>query len=625
MPPNDNYDVKERVKQAIDIADLIGSYVQLRREGRAYKALCPWHDDTRPSLQINPERQSFKCWVCDIGGDVFSFMMKMENVEFREALQMLAERAGISLQSTPPAGQRLAGSPDDKNVLYAAMGWAVDLYHKFLLESPSAASVRQYLKDRGITDESIRDFKLGFAPNEWEWIAARALNTSFSPAVLERVDLIVRKPNGPGFYDRFKGRALFPIFDAQARPVALGGRVMPEFAKPETAKYVNSRETPLFTKSKLLYGLNVARDPIRKTQRALVMEGYTDVIVAHQCGFTNAVAVLGTALGNEHIQLLRRIEERVGIVSVLDGDDAGRKRASEVLELFVAANADLRILTLPDDLDPCDFLLQRGGDAFAELIESAPDALKHAFTVATAGINLQQDIQGATRALEQLLATIAKAPRLRSDTTVDHRLREEKFLQHLARDFRLPEEQLRTRLVDLRRKATSRSTTVRIDASKTGSSPTVEETPVKLDACERELLELLVIAPQFFERLAAAITPEEVLHPRARFVYQKCLQLAADGMVPNFERLLLEIENEQIKTMLIDLDEQARLRKSSELETRLNDVLSGFQRRQSEHERRRHEHSIKQGQLAEDEELAALLKIQQQNRNRQGISELTDG
>jgi DNA primase len=626
MYPQNDYDLKERVKQAIDIADLVGSYVQLRREGRGYKALCPWHDDSKPSLQVNPERQSFKCWVCDIGGDVFSFMMKIENIEFREALQMLADRAGISRQTLASNDRSNAppGSADDKRSLYAAMAWAVDLYHRYLLEAPQAEIARKYLAERQVSADSIRKFKLGFAPNEWEWLAAKARN-QFSAAVLEKVNLIGRKRNGSGFYDPFKGRVLFPIFDAQSRPVALGGRVMPELAPDDPRKYVNSAETPLFTKSKMLYGLNAARDSIRKTQQALVMEGYTDCIMAHQHGFENAVAVLGTALGAEHIQLLRRFEDRVQIVSVLDGDEAGRKRANEVLELFVAANADLRILTLPDDLDPCEFLLGRGSQQFAQRIEGAADALHHAFRVATASVDLDRDIQGATRALEQLLGIIAKAPRLRSDTTVDHRLREEKFLQRLARDFRVREEQLRDRLSDLRRKNGSRTQNIRETASKVSPPAAGSGTAEKLEPCEQEMLELLLLSPEFFARFEDAVRPEQVRHPHTRAIMQKCRQLALSGILPDFQRLLLEFEDELIKTMLVQLDERARLRRSGDLETRLKDVLSHFQNRELRSTALQEVKSIQEGRLGANEELAALLKIHEQHRNRLGISASTDG
>lgn len=626
--------IKERVKQATDIVELVGSYLQLKREGRGYKALCPWHDDTRPSLQINPERQSFKCFVCDIGGDVFTFVEKLENVEFREALQMLADRAGISLQTAslaggqrPPGAPGASSSPDDKRTLYAAMSWAIETYHRFLLEDPAAEPARTYLADRMISLESIEAFQLGFAPDTWEWIANRATSTNFSPAVLERVDLIVRRQNGPGYYDRFKGRVLFPIFDAQSRAVAIGGRVLPQFIKQDqgVAKYVNSRETPLFTKGRMLYGLNAARDAIRKTGRVLVMEGYTDCIMAHQHGFANAVAVLGTALGAEHIQLLRRFEERVQIVCVLDGDEAGRKRANEILELFVAANADLRILTLPDDLDPCEFLLERGSQQFAELIDQSSDALEHAFLNLTRGIDLQRDLQSTARALEQLLAIIAKAPRLRSDSTIDHRLREERFLQRLARDFRTSEEQLRMRVASLRQSGGARYVAAATHASMaSGENPPAASVP-KLDSHERELLELLLAAPEFYERISAAVGVEQLAHPHARAILQKAATLARSGVLPEFQRLLLEFEDQVIRTLLVDLDERARRRRSSELEMWLSGVLDHFFQRDSQQRARQHQQSLQEGRLGADEQLAALHQIMEQQRNRQGISASTDG
>ena len=436
-----SFDTKERVKQAVDIVDLVGSHIQLRRQGRNYVGLCPWHDDTRPSLQVNPERQSFKCWVCDIGGDVFSFVMKMEGVEFREALQMLADRAGIQVEKPrrhPAAsGETASGSHDasglqdtgstqqsggthDKRTLLQAMAWAEKQYHGCLLESPEADAARRYLQERGITAESIERFQLGFSPLERDWILrqveGRKGDRSNLPErpegclaqigpvpfslnrekierrakVLETIGILVRPTEGGNPFDRFKGRLLFSIHDGQGRPVGIGGRVLPELGTTSPAKYINSPETPLFTKSKLLYGLDLARETLRKTRTALVMEGYTDVIVAHQYGFQNAVAVLGTALGESHIRLLKAHADR--IVLVLDGDEAGTKRANEVLELFIAQQADLQILTLPEDLDPCDYLHKYGTEAFSQLLaDKAVDALDHAYNVAT------RDRRGARR------------------------------------------------------------------------------------------------------------------------------------------------------------------------------------------------------------------------------------
>jgi DNA primase len=217
-------DAKEQVRQAIDIVDLVGGYIALRRQGRGYVGLCPWHDDSRPSLQVNPERQSFKCWVCDIGGDIFSFVMKAENLEFREALEMLAERAGVALK---PADRPQASgeNPYDRRNLLRCMAWAEEQFHQCLLRSADAEPARRYLADRAINDASIAGFRLGFSPNEWDWILKRGAAARWPAAVLERVGLVGKSDRG--FYDRFRGRLMFSIRDARSRPIAFGGRVLP--------------------------------------------------------------------------------------------------------------------------------------------------------------------------------------------------------------------------------------------------------------------------------------------------------------------------------------------------------------------------------------------------------------
>ena len=228
------------------------------------------------------------------------------------------------------------------------------------MHSPEAEPARQYFQERGINAESIERFQLGFAPLDRDWILKQAGGSGSRARILETIGVLARSSQGGYPFDRFRGRGLFTIRDAQARPVGMGGRLLPGVEINSPAKYINSPETPLFRKSHLLYGLDLAKEAFHKSKQktALVMEGYTDVIIAHQFGFNNAVAVLGVALGETHIRILKRFVDR--IVLVLDGDEAGQKRANEVLELFIAQQADLRILTLPDNLDPCDFLQSAG-------------------------------------------------------------------------------------------------------------------------------------------------------------------------------------------------------------------------------------------------------------------------
>ncbi len=629
MSSRASFDDKERVRQAVDIVDLVGSYLQLRREGRGFKALCPWHDDSRPSLQVNPDRQSFKCWVCDIGGDIFSFLMKMESVEFPEALAMLADRAGITLtpyrqqpgvSTGAPGGAAPAGSADDKRTLYQAAAWAEQQFHHCLLNAPEAEPARKYLRERGISDDTIRRFHLGYSPDRWDWLINQAMKAkTFSPRVLERIGLLVRKDAG-GHYDRFKGRVLFSIRDTQSRPVAVGGRILPELAASSPAKYINSPETPLFSKSSLLYGLDSARDAVTKSETAVVMEGYTDCLIARQCGCDNAVAVLGTALGERHIRLLRRFAER--IVLVLDGDEAGQKRTSEILALFVAEQVDLRIVTLPDDLDPCDFLLKDGIGPFNAMLEGAVDALEHAFGTATRGLNIAKNPHEAQLALDGLLQTIARAPRLREGTTSQNRIREWSMLARLARMFDVDEVALRGRVSELRAKQKPGKPAAANQETPKSSPASAEP----LNSWDRELLEVLLIEPESVMAVAEVIRPEQLGSDVARRIFNGCCRVAQAGITPDFHRLLLEFEDAQIKNLLVELDEQGRAKLGGgDAAARLRELLDGFRRREEDRQSRTRTRALEERRLGADEELALLQKSIDQKRSRQGISGPMDG
>jgi len=610
-----SFDAKEQVRRAIDIVELVGDYVPLERDGRGYKGLCPWHDDARPSLKVNPERQSFKCWVCDIGGDIFSFFMKMEGLSFPEALAMLAERAGIPLK---PSGSGSAGpASDEKQLWYRAMAWAEQQYHAALVDSPQGKPALEYLTDRGITPASIHDFHLGFAPAGWDWLLSRARGTSFTPAVLEKMGLVSPRSQGSGHYDRFRGRVLFSIRDAQGRPVAFGGRILPGSDEGNAAKYINSPETPLFSKSQLLYGLDVARDAVAKERAVLVMEGYTDCVVAHQHGFRNAVAVLGTALGERHVKLLRRFADR--IILVLDGDEAGRRRTDEILDLFVAEQVDLRIVTLPGGLDPCDLLEQRGSEAFSALIDEGIDALEHKFRGVSAGVGESSGTHEASTAVEAVLATLAKSPRLAASSSSAARLREDHILNRLSRRFGVGEPMLRSRLASLRR--TSRGDRRRTD----GPSSEPVPRPAPLDPTERELVEVTLVNPDRIGEILAEVDITGIQSPPCREIMKRVAELAEAGIEPAFDRLLLEFDDVAMKSLLVELDEQGHARGHADPAIWLRNVLAGFHRRRLAQEQRSHAATLA-GQKTDDPAAVDLLRrIIDGERNRQGISTPTDG
>ncbi len=398
--------------------------------------------------------------------------------------------------------------------------------------------------------------------------------------MLERIGLLVRKDSG-GHYDRFKGRVLFSIRDPQGRPVAVGGRLLPGATNSSPAKYINSPESPLFSKSQMLYALDAAREAIAASHRVVVMEGYTDCIVAQQCGFNDAVAVLGTALGERHIHLLRRYADT--IVLVLDGDEAGQRRTNEILSLFVAEQVDLRIVTLPKDLDPCEFLLEHGAEAFQTHLAAAVDALEHAFRIATRGLDIANQPHEATRALDGLLQTIARAPRLRSGSTSEQRVREWTMLGRLARLFAVDETVIRARVTDLRGK----SRLAKPAASETESSA---KPLAPLNAWDRELLEILLMEPESVAAVAEVVRPEQLESEPGRRLFAKSLELAAAGTTPTFDRLLLEIDDPQYKNLLVDLDEQGRAKGTHETAVRLRELLDGFRRRDGERQARPRPH-----------------------------------
>jgi DNA primase len=628
-------DAKEQVRQAIDIVDLVGKYVQLRRQGRGYVALCPWHDDTRPSLQINAERQSFKCWVCDIGGDVFSFVMKMEGVTFPEALAMLAERAGIPLRpgrggqhsasasaasSGPASGAAKVASGDRKQALYRAMAWAEAKYHQCLLAAPEAEPAREYLRQRRLAPESIAKFHLGYSPPAWDWILRQAQEASISSQILETIGILARSQSNDKLYDRFRGRVLFSIRDPLNRPVGLGGRVLPESGSTSPAKYINSPETPLFAKSSLLYGLDVARDAMRKSHTALVMEGYTDCIVAHQYGFANAVAVLGTALNEHHIRNLKHFVDK--IVLVLDGDAAGKRRTNEVLELFVAREVDLRILTLPEEMDPAEFLEAYGADALTDLLSTrAVDALDHAFQTATEGLDVQRDLDAVYRAVERLLAVIARAPGAGDGISAERQNREWMVLHKLAQKSHLPEEKIRARLTELRR-SDRRKRSPAPGAPSVAPQREADAAAGPIDPYQRELLEILVGHPQCVAVVREEIRPEQLAHAGCRAIYTTCCRLADEGIPPTFARLMLEFDEKALKSLLVELDETGRAKGIIQPEALLEDLIRRIQQKDKRL-------ALDAGDLRqtedESQQKAMLERHFQQQVARHGISNPTEG
>ncbi len=626
MALTDLQDAKEQVRQAIDIVELVGGYVPLRRQGRGYIGLCPWHDDSRPSMQVNPERQTFKCWPCDFGGDIFSFVMRIEGLEFREALEMLAERAGIALASS----QKQAGQGDNqferKNLL-RVMAWAEQLFHRALLESENAEPARRYLSERGLNEEIVRRFQLGFAPQSWDWMLGQAAQAGISPEVLQRVGLSRSRESG-GHYDYFRGRLMFSIRDIRSRAIGFGGRVIPGVSSKDDAKYLNSPETPLFNKSSQLYALDQAREGIAREHGIVVMEGYTDVLMAHQHGITNAVAVLGTALGERHVPVVRRFTDRITLV--LDGDEAGQKRTMQILDdllaLFVSHEIDLRILTLPQGTDPCDVIASQGSDVFRQHLSAAVDALEHKIIAVTNGLESAPGTHRSSQAVEEILGTLARAFPVGSGATSTALVREQQVMTRLARQFGIDEETLQTRLVGRRREQASRGR--RLVRDEVEDSPVIQRQP--LSAWEKELLELLLHHPDQLPKLADAIQVEDISNEICRRLFGLAVQIHESGQPLSFDRIMLATDDADDKNLLVECDELGLEKAESDPEQRVSDLLERVDQRKQESRQNQQVAVFYQKTLPaqqEDEELNQLfqeLKQSQEKRHQTG-STPTDG
>ncbi|NOY42266.1 MAG: DNA primase [Planctomycetes bacterium] len=620
MAPTDLQDAKEQVRQAIDIVDLTGSYMQLRRQGRGYVALCPWHDDSRPSLQVNPDRQSFKCWVCDIGGDIFSFIMRMEGLEFREALEMLAERAGVELSHKPQGGD----GQFDRRSLLRVMAWAEQLFHRSLLQSPQAEPARRYLIDRGITDESIKNFQLGFAPQSWDWLLQQAQQSQIAPEVLERVGLVRRRDSG-GFYDYFRGRVIFSIRDVRSRAIGFGGRFLPGVSAENDAKYLNSPETPLFSKSNQLYALDLAREGIAREKNIVVMEGYTDVIMAHQHGVNHAVAVLGTALGERHVPLVRRFTDSITLV--LDGDEAGQKRTMQILDdllaLFVAQEIDLQILTLPQGTDPCDVIASQGSDAFRQLLSNSLDALEHKIQAVTNGLASAPGTHRSAQAVEEILGTLARAFAAQGSASSASLVREQQVMSRLSRQFGISEEILRSRLVARRREQTSRTRSPAYSSTDEARPPRAER--LALSAWEKELIELLLHQPEVLPTLVASLPVDHIENEFCRQIYQQAINMMESGQEVSFERLMLATDDSEEKNLLVECDEQGLDKQNSNTEQRVSDLLTHLAQQQEAAHHQLRLADLKQRRLDPEHEQEVLSELFEDFKRRQTGSSPTDG
>ncbi len=469
----------DEVRNAVDIVDVIGASVRLKKRGRSYVGLCPFHQEKTPSFTVSPDKQMFHCFGCSKGGNVFTFVMERDRMSFVEAVRFLADRAGIRLPAE--GGSREEDSEQEQLLEICRI---VGLHFQDnLLNNTKGQLALEYLRHRGFTDQTIRKFGLGYSLDGWDDIVQFSRRENLDPGLVEKAGLLVRREDNSGLYDRFRGRAMFPILSASGRTIAFGARKLLE--DDPLGKYINSPETPVYNKSRVLYGLFHAKEAIREKEYVVLVEGYADLISVFQAGIQNIVASSGTALTEEQIQLIGKYARNVTLV--YDADSAGSKATLRGGDLIIERDLDVRVAALPPGDDPDSFVRKNGGKAFATLLENAESFVDfRAGQLRTAGSFATPE--GKTQAIRSLVETIARYP---------DELKRTFYLKRIAQEYDVYESVLLREMEKSAGRQTSKERFVRRQdpPPRVPSAPSPSEYPVErppLPAAERDLLRLIL-------------------------------------------------------------------------------------------------------------------------------------
>jgi DNA primase len=500
--------ILDEIRSRVDMVELVGRSVNLRRAGENWKGLCPFHAEKTPSFTVNPKRNIFHCFGCGVGGDAFGFLMRQDRMSFPETVRLLAREAGVALPE-----ERRAESESKLETLRQAMSLAAEFYREQLWE-PVGEKARRYLEGRGLDPELARRFGLGYAPDGWDHLLGFLRGRSFSEEALVQGGLILQRQTSAGFYDRFRGRLLFPIRDAQGRVVAFGGRALAS----EEPKYLNSPETPLYVKGQTLYALDTARAAMRERNRAIVVEGYIDCMMAHQHGFTETVAALGTAFTPAQLALLRRYADEV--IAVFDADAAGQK-ASARLEEMIGDEADLqnlgwsvtrtggfekpgyfpvRIALLPPGHDPDSLLRAEGAEALRSRLAAAPTLFSFVMQRALEDEDLSTE-RGRATAHARAALILSRVQNAEEATGL---------ARQAARELRVDTTQLWIEAQQLQGARARRGTAARPAAPAPGTASLLPS------LAERDLLSLLLHVEEARAELLPVLEDEDVAHAGLR-------------------------------------------------------------------------------------------------------------
>ncbi|WP_174730196.1 DNA primase [Mesobacillus harenae] len=409
------------IREAADIVDIISDYVQLNKQGRNYFGLCPFHGENTPSFSVAPDKQIYHCFGCGAGGNVFSFLMDKEGLTFIEAAVKLAARTNIELPAETLTENKAKPASRDSQQMIEAHELLRKFYHHLLVNTKDGQHALEYLIKRGFTIESIEKFQIGYSLNSWDFVYKFLIKRGYSPELVERSGLIIKRDDGT-YFDRFRERIMFPLLDSHGNTIAFSGRALGD----DEPKYLNSPETAIFNKSKILYNFHLARPSLRKLQQAVLFEGFADVIAADKSGVINSIATMGTSLTEEHIALLRRNVQSVTIC--FDSDNAGIEAAYRAAKMLAEAGLNLRVALMPDGYDPDDYIKKYGEEKFKnDVIGASATLMTFKFLYYRRGKNLQNEGDRLLY-IEEVLREIS---RLEKAVEKDH------YLRQLASEFSL--------------------------------------------------------------------------------------------------------------------------------------------------------------------------------------------
>jgi DNA primase len=521
------------IQQANDIVDVISEHVSLKKKGREMVGLCPFHDDHKPSMNVNSAKQIFKCFACGAGGDVFKFVQMRENLTFPQAIERLADRAGIKIQKRKTQNPKTKTIDVDPNALARVNAWAAKYFQKNLQDTKKGKYARDYLAKRQIKPESAKKWQIGLAVDSQDDLLKAAGANKVPVKLLEQAGLITGRNQ-----DKFVNRLMFTITDVTGRVIGFGGRTLDETG----AKYINSPTTALFDKSNSLYGLEQARHEIVSTGTAVVVEGYTDCIMAHQCGCNNVVATLGTSFTAGHGRILRRYAKKV--VLIFDSDAAGMEAANRALDVCLSQRIDIKIASVPEGKDPCDFLLTAGKEGFERLVHEAADVFQFKWDRLQEKFDKDDTLAGKRAAIEEYLETIATGLLAGNVSGLDCGLRVNQISKIIGLDSKQINAELNIRLRRAARTA---------NREENRQAQSIDYGRGRYAAAQREVLEVLLNKPELFEttqqKIAAELFDVPILGQIAEILFET---LSADVKAP-LREILARTESVQLGNCIMEL------------------------------------------------------------------------